>query len=278
MLLPPIFRAIPQFCYSGGNYGFDTRIKILTGCTGVFHLPYPSITEDDLLFDQNHIWHPYTAVQSTKTPIFPVESASGVRIRLRDGRELIDGMSSWWSAIHGYNHPLLNAAAHEQIDIMSHMMFGGLTHKPAIELCRRLVEITPEPLQTVFLADSGSVSVEVSIKMAVQYWRCRGDERRKKLLTIRHGYHGDTIGAMSVCDPVNGMHTLFRGILLEQVFVDAPACGFDDPLGRAPLSTSSAQTPWKSDTHDFGRGDSGADCAGCWRHAFLFAPLFASGQ
>ena len=185
-----------------------------------------NITEDDLHFDRAHIWHPYTAISQNaakQPPLFPVASASGVRIQLTDGRELIDGMSSWWSAIHGYNHPALNAAAHEQIDQMSHVMFGGLTNKPAIELCRRLVALTPTPLQTVFLADSGSVSVEIAIKMAVQYWRCRGNEQRQKLLTIKHGYHGDTIGAMSVCDPVNGMHSLFRGLLLEQVFIEAPS-------------------------------------------------------
>nr|WP_207626552.1 adenosylmethionine--8-amino-7-oxononanoate transaminase [Parendozoicomonas haliclonae] len=180
-----------------------------------------------MAFDRDHIWHPYTSV-THPTPVFPVESAHGARIRLADGRELVDGMASWWSAVHGYNHPQMNAAAHAQIDRFSHVMFGGLTHKPAIELCRKLVEMTPEPLQTVFLADSGSVSVEISIKMAVQYWRCRDDERRSKLLTIRNGYHGDTIGAMAVCDPVNGMHSLFRGIMLEHVFVDSPECRFED--------------------------------------------------
>ncbi len=186
-----------------------------------------TITADDLCFDQKHIWHPYTSV-TAPIPVFPVASAEGVNIKLADGRVLIDGMSSWWSAIHGYNHPQLNEAAHRQIDHFSHIMFGGLTHKPAIELCRRLVDITPEPLQAVFLADSGSVSVEVAIKMAVQYWRCRGDKQRKKLLTITGGYHGDTTGAMAVCDPINGMHSLFRGILMEHLFVEAPTCGFHD--------------------------------------------------
>ena len=186
------------------------------------------VTEDDLRFDAEHIWHPYTSV-TQPAPVFPVESASGVRIRLSDGRELVEGMSSWWSTIHGYNRPELNAAAKNQIDSMAHVMFGGLTHKPAIELCRKLVGITPPELQTVFLADSGSVAVEVSIKMAVQYWRSQGDTRRKRILTVRNGYHGDTIGAMSVCDPVNGMHGLFRGILLEHVFVSTPECGFDTP-------------------------------------------------
>ena len=186
-----------------------------------------TVTEDDLQFDSQHIWHPYTSV-TRPVPVFPVASAQGVRLTLSDGRELVDGMSSWWSAIHGYNHPELNAAAQLQLEHMSHVMFGGLTHKPAIALCRRLVAMTPEPLQTVFLADTGSVSVEVAIKMAVQYWRCRGDKKRKKLLTIRHGYHGDTTGAMGVCDPDNGMHSLFRGILLEHEFVNAPSGGFDE--------------------------------------------------
>ncbi|MCL6269280.1 adenosylmethionine--8-amino-7-oxononanoate transaminase [Sansalvadorimonas sp. 2012CJ34-2] len=178
-------------------------------------------------FDRYHIWHPYTSV-TKPIPVFPVVSAEGVRIKLADGSELVDGMASWWSAIHGYNRKELNEALQDQISSMSHVMFGGLTHKPAIDLCRKLVEIAPEPLQTVFLADSGSVSVEVSIKMAIQYWRSKGDERRKRLLTVRNGYHGDTIGAMAVCDPVNGMHGLFSGILLEHVFVDAPQCRFSD--------------------------------------------------
>ena len=189
--------------------------------------PEVVFTEQDLEFDRDHIWHPYTSV-THPIPVFPVVSANGVRIKLADGRELVDGMSSWWSAIHGYNRPELNAAAQEQIANMSHVMFGGLTNKPAIDLCRKLIELTPEPLQTVFLADSGSVSVEVSIKMAIQYWRSKGDQRRKRLMTVRNGYHGDTIGAMAVCDPVNGMHGLFSGILLEHVFVSAPECGFDE--------------------------------------------------
>ncbi len=189
--------------------------------------PEVGFTEQDMEFDRDHIWHPYTSV-THPIPVCPVVSADGVRIKLADGRELIDGMSSWWSAIHGYNRAELNAAAQEQLANMSHVMFGGLTHKPAIDLCRKLVQITPEPLQTVFLADTGSVSVEVSIKMAVQYWRSQGDDRRKRLLTVRNGYHGDTIGAMAVCDPVNGMHGLFSGVLLEHVFVGAPECGFAD--------------------------------------------------
>jgi adenosylmethionine-8-amino-7-oxononanoate aminotransferase len=158
-----------------------------------------------------------------------VVSASGVRLRLQDGRELIDGMSSWWAAIHGYNHPVLNAAATEQLGRMAHVMFGGLTHRPAVELACLLAEITPEPLQKVFFCDSGSVSVEVAIKMAIQYWHALGQPNRKKLLTVRSGYHGDTFGAMSVCDPVKGMHKLFRGALASQYFADAPRCRFHEP-------------------------------------------------
>ncbi|MET0102995.1 MAG: adenosylmethionine--8-amino-7-oxononanoate transaminase [Sedimenticola sp.] len=178
--------------------------------------------------DRKHAWHPYSAIESD-LPVFAVESASGVRLKLADGRELIDGMSSWWSAIHGYNHPELNRAIGEQLSRMSHVMFGGLTHRPAAELVGKLVEITPQPLQSVFLADSGSVSVEVALKMAIQYWHARGQGAKKRFLTVRSGYHGDTFGAMSVCDPETGMHSLFSGVLAEQYFVDAPACGFDQP-------------------------------------------------
>ena len=177
-------------------------------------------------FDQAHIWHPYAAMPPAVPP-FVVESAHGVRLTLADGRELIDGMASWWSAIHGYNHPRLNAAAEGQLNTMAHVMFGGLTHGPAIELSRQLVEITPEPLERVFLADSGSVSVEVAIKMALQYQHALGRPERHRLLTVRNGYHGDTFGAMAVCDPVNGMHSLFSGVLAQHLFAEAP-----EPLGR----------------------------------------------
>jgi adenosylmethionine-8-amino-7-oxononanoate aminotransferase len=180
-----------------------------------------------LVSDSKHIWHPYSAMNSDM-PVFPVESAHGVRLRLADGRELIDGMSSWWCAIHGYNHPVMNAALAKQLDSMAHVMFGGLTHEPAIELAEKLVGITPEPLQSVFFADSGSVSVEVAMKMAIQYWNARNRPDKHRFLTIRHGYHGDTFGAMSVTDPVNGMHSLFAGTLAQQHFVDAPACRFGE--------------------------------------------------
>ncbi|MET0385387.1 MAG: adenosylmethionine--8-amino-7-oxononanoate transaminase [Polyangiales bacterium] len=184
------------------------------------------ISDDDLAFDRDHIWHPYTSLR-TPLPVYPVRATRGVRITLDDGRELIDGMASWWSAIHGYNHPVLNDAAREQLDQMAHVMFGGLTHEPAIKLCRRLVELTPEGLSRVFLSDSGSVSVEVAIKMAVQYWQATGKPMKRRLLTVRGGYHGDTFGAMSVCDPITGMHALFRGAMADQLFAPRPDPAFD---------------------------------------------------
>ena len=187
--------------------------------------------------DQHHIWHPYSAMNS-ELPVYPVESASGVRLRLTDGRELIDGMASWWCVIHGYNHPEMNAALEQQLHKMSHVMFAGLTHEPAIELTRQLIDITPEPLQTVFFSDSGSVAVEVAMKMAIQYWHAKGQSQRQRFIALRSGYHGDTFGAMSVCDPVTGMHSLFKDILPEQSFVEQPRCRFGQPCdqeGIAPL-------------------------------------------
>jgi len=178
-----------------------------------------------LAFDKNHIWHPYTGMINP-LPVYPVVSASGVRLKLSDGRELIDGMSSWWSVIHGYNHPRLNNAIKKQLERMSHVMFGGLTHLPAIEISQMLVDISPAPLETVFLCDSGSISVEVAIKMAIQYWFARGFPEKKKLVTIRSGYHGDSFGAMSVCDPITGMHEIFQTILPAQFFADAPTCDY----------------------------------------------------
>ncbi|HHF3264455.1 adenosylmethionine--8-amino-7-oxononanoate transaminase [Vibrio alginolyticus] len=180
----------------------------------------------DLAFDRQHIWHPYT---STLTPLtcYPVASANGVHIKLEDGTELVDGMSSWWSTIHGYNHPHLNQAAHQQIDQVSHVMFGGITHQPAISLCKKLLSLAPSNLEHVFLADSGSVAVEVSLKMALQYWHAKG-ERRPKFLTLRHGYHGDTFAAMSVTDPDNSMHSLYKGFLPEHIFAASPTCGYWD--------------------------------------------------
>ncbi len=190
-----------------------------------------------LASDKKHIWHPYSAIDS-ELPIYPVESARGVHIKLTDGRELIDGMSSWWCAIHGYTHPLMNGVLTRQLESMAHVMFGGLTHEPAIKLAEKLVDITPEPLQSVFFADSGSVSVEVAMKMAIQYWNAKNQPNKHKFLTIRHGYHGDTFGAMSVTDPVNGMHSLFADTLSQQYFVDAPTCRFGDACSNddiAPL-------------------------------------------
>jgi adenosylmethionine-8-amino-7-oxononanoate aminotransferase len=192
------------------------------------------ISEQQLAFDQQHIWHPYSSMINPP-PMTPVDSASGVRIRLSDGRELIDGMASWWSVIHGYNHPRLNAAAHGQIDKMAHVMFGGITHEPAIELAKKLVAMTPEGLDRVFLADSGSVSAEVSMKMAIQYWHARGKPGKHKMLALRNGYHGDTFGAMSVCDPVTGMHELFSGVLAQQFFIPRPETRFGEALRDGDL-------------------------------------------
>lgn len=180
--------------------------------------------------DRAHVWHPYGPMPGRQEPLV-VESASGVRLRLAEPahgqHELVDGMSSWWSAVHGYNHPVLNEAARDQLDRMSHVMFGGLTHEPAVRLAARLVEITPDPLQHVFLADSGSVSVEVAVKMCLQYWRSAGQPAKQRLLTWRGGYHGDTWQPMSVCDPEGGMHELWSGALPRQVFADEPPAGFD---------------------------------------------------
>src|SRR5271155_5058685 len=181
--------------------------------------------EELLAFDGEHVWHPYGALPGAQAPL-PVVSAEGVRLRLADGRELIDGMSSWWCAIHGYRHPALDAAARGQLERMSHVMFGGLTHEPAIELARRLVELTPEPLEHVFFADSGSVAVEVAIKMCLQ----AAGPGRRRLPALRGGHHRDTLGAMSVCDPVDGMHHLFAGVLPEQVFAPRPPGGVDAGL------------------------------------------------
>lgn len=177
--------------------------------------------------DRRVVLHPYSA-PGTPGPLFAVERAHGVRLTLLDGRELVDGMSSWWAAIHGYDHPVLNAALNAQVARMSHVMFGGLTHEAAVALCEKLVAITPEPLTRVFLSDSGSVSVEVALKLALQYQHARGRPEKRRLLTALGGYHGDTIGAMSVCDPVNGMHTLFRGVLAEQLFAPVPGPRFGE--------------------------------------------------
>ncbi len=183
------------------------------------------MTSDNTEFDKKNIWHPYTSLIEP-LPVYEVVKADGVFLELANGEKLIDGMSSWWAAIHGYNNPVLNKAVTDQLTKVAHVMFGGITHQPAVELCRLLVEITPQPLEKVFLADSGSVSVEVAIKMAVQYWHAKDRPEKTRLLTIKNGYHGDTFGAMSVCDPVTGMHQLFSGILTKHYFADAPQTGF----------------------------------------------------
>ncbi|MFE4868056.1 adenosylmethionine--8-amino-7-oxononanoate transaminase [Streptomyces sp. NPDC056682] len=185
--------------------------------------------------DRRHVWHPYGPMPNRQEQLL-VESASGVRLRLAEPaygqRELIDGMSSWWSAVHGYNHPVLNEAARGQLGRMSHVMFGGLTHEPAVRLAARLVEITPDPLQHVFLSDSGSVAVEVAVKMCLQYWRSVGQPRKQRLMTWRGGYHGDTWQPMSVCDPDGGMHELWQGALPRQLFVGPPPVEFEESYAR----------------------------------------------
>jgi adenosylmethionine---8-amino-7-oxononanoate aminotransferase len=196
-------------------------------------------TQDLLDFDRLHVWHPYAAMPNL-APVFPVESAQGVYLRLMDGRLLIDGISSWWTCIHGYNHPRLNQAAHRQIERMSHVMFGGLTHPPAVALAEKLIAMTPEPLQTVFFCDSGSVAVEVAMKIALQYWHNQGLPEKQRFLTLRHGYHGDTFAAMSACDPINGMHHLFRHVLIQQYFAQAPQIGFDQDWQDSDMASFEA--------------------------------------
>ena len=181
----------------------------------------PDTAQQLLAFDREHVWHPYTSM-TEPTPVRLVESASGVRLRLADGTELVDGMSSWWAAIHGYAVPELDAALADQAGRMAHVMFGGLTHSPAIRLAERLVDLAPEGLEHVFLADSGSVSVEVALKMVLQHQRGLGRPERTRMMTVRGGYHGDTFGCMSVCDPVGGMHSMFSEVLPKQVFADQP--------------------------------------------------------
>jgi adenosylmethionine-8-amino-7-oxononanoate aminotransferase len=193
----------------------------------------PDAAWDSLLaLDRRLVWHPYGALPAA-APSLPVVSAEGVRLRLADGRELIDGMASWWCAIHGYRHPALDAAVRGQLERMAHVMFGGLTHEPAIHLAERLIELAPAPIERVFFADSGSVSVEVAVKMCLQFQRAIGRAERVRLLTVKGGYHGDTFGAMAVCDPVGGMHSLFTGVLPEHVFAERPPDGFDAPLDEA---------------------------------------------
>lgn len=195
---------------------------------------------DLLQYDQDHIWHPYTSM-TKPLPSYMVESAQGVYLKLASGEKVIDGMSSWWSVVHGYNNPVLNDAIKQQVDTFSHVMFGGLTHEPAINLCKTLVELTPQGLEKVFLADSGSVAVEVAIKMALQYQHSKGKTDKNRLLTIKNGYHGDTFAAMSVCDPVNGMHQLFSGFMTENYFADAPQISFAEDFDESDLHSLKEQ-------------------------------------
>ena len=187
------------------------------------------------LKDQQYVWHPYSSL-TNPIPAYEVISAEGVYMQLADGKQLIDGMSSWWCAIHGYNHPVLNTAAKDQIDRMSHVMFGGITHAPAVTLCEKLVEITPAGLNKVFLSDSGSVSVEVAIKMAFQYWISQGQSQKNKLLSLKGGYHGDTFAAMSVCDPTNGMHHIFDQVLPQHYFAPKPEIGFNQKWQHSDIA------------------------------------------
>ena len=184
-------------------------------------------TTDILEYDKQHIWHPYTSTINP-LPCYQVKRANGVYLELANGKKIIDGMSSWWSAIHGYNNKVLNDAAKNQIDNMSHVMFGGITHEPAVNLAKKLIDITPSNLQKVFFSDSGSVAVEVAMKMALQYWHSLKTQSKKEFLSLRKGYHGDTWHAMSVCDPETGMHQIFKGALPEQNFAQSPKCGFYD--------------------------------------------------
>lgn len=194
------------------------------------------IADHDLLrLDRAHVWHPYTSFTQPGI-ITPVSHAQGVELHLADGRVLIDGMSSWWSTLHGYNHPVLNQAVIDQLGNMAHVMFAGITHEPAVKLATTLAKITPDGLNKVFFSDSGSVAVEVALKMAIQFWHSQGQAQRTTFLTLKRGYHGDTFGAMSVCDPHSGMHHLFHHALSHHLFAEAPPCGFDEPFQESHIA------------------------------------------
>jgi adenosylmethionine-8-amino-7-oxononanoate aminotransferase len=216
--------------------GAQARLRPLRGLIDLSAARAPGTLQGEwerlLELDRERVWHPYGALPAASEPL-PVVSASGVRLRLADGRELLDGMASWWCAIHGYRHPALDEALRDQLQRMAHVMFGGLTHEGAVRLAARLCELAPEGLERVFLADSGSVSVEVAIKLCLQYQRARGEPGRTRLMTVRGGYHGDTAGAMALCDPVGGMHSMFTGLLAAHVFAERPPDGFGAGLDPA---------------------------------------------
>lgn len=195
----------------------------------------PLSTADLLRLDRAHVWHPYTNF-SQPGLVAPVSHAQGVELHLADGQVLIDGMSSWWSAIHGYNHPVLNKAVTDQLGKMAHVMFAGITHEPAVKLATTLTEIAPTGLNKVFFSDSGSVAVEIAMKMAIQYWHSQGQAQRTTFLTLKRGYHGDTFGAMAVCDPQAGMHHLFHYSLQHHFFAEAPTCTFDEPFQETHIA------------------------------------------
>ncbi len=199
-------------------------------------IPNHELSPSDLLqLDRDHVWHPYTDFTNPGL-ITPVSHAQGVELHLADGRVLIDGMSSWWAAVHGYNHPTLNQAVIDQLGKMAHVMFAGITHEPAVKLAATLAQISPPGLNKVFFSDSGSVAVEIALKMAIQYWHSQGQAQRTMFLTLKRGYHGDTFGAMAVCDPHSGMHHLFHHALSHHLFAEAPSCGFDEPFQETHIA------------------------------------------